>query len=523
MCGTVGEMTFLDLADEPCQMSSQAALLQKAGKLEKAGDFTGLAQVYGQMLTAEPGNPGIMVELGRAEQRRGRLEVALEHFSRAIARDPMCFAAWCNLGIVQHATGDSGEAIRSLTRAGEIDAKSAVPPLNLGVVLHESGDLAAALAAYHRAATLAPNMPEAHFSLANGLSDAHEHIAAIASYERALKLRPRYVQARWNMAHSLLMTGDHARGWQAFEARWQTGHLDREARNFAQPQWRGEDIAGKTLLLWSEQGFGDIIQFCRYAPLAAARGARVVLGTRPQLLELLGSLADVAAVVDLEGVLPRFDRHCPLMSLPLAFGTTLESIPATTPYLAAPARVASAFGARIRETGRLLVGLVWSAGMRRHDASLFLAGAGKSMPPSLLGVLKHADVEFFSLQVDVPAGVAPIDMTDWSAELKTFADTADLIERLDLVISVDTASAHLAGALGKPVWLLLGENACWRWGRDIATSPWYPTMRVFRQTSSGDWRVPLEAVRLALAELAHKRPQHHATGWRGRLAGLLRR
>ena len=504
-------------------MNPQALRLQTARKLEKAGDWSGLAKIYRQMLAAEPGNTGIMVELGRTEQRLGQLEAAADHYNAALSLDPACFDAWCNLGTLHLATGDHADAIAALTRAATIDGQSAIPPINLGLVLHQADALDAALTAYRRAVALAPRMPEAHFCLANGLSDAHRHVEAIAAYERALELRPRYVQARWNMANSLLMLGDHVRGWEAFEARWQTGQLNHEARKFAQPQWRGEDISGKTLLLWSEQGFGDTIQFCRYAPLAAARGARVLLATRPQLRDLMASLPGVAEIVDFESALPAFDRHCPLMSLPRAFGTTRDSIPAAAPYLAAASGRVDSFAARFGDSGRLRVGLVWSAGSGRHDASLFFSGAGKSMPATLLGTLKHPGVDFYSLQVDAPAGSCPLAMTDWSAELKTFADTAALMDSLDLVISVDTAAAHLAGALAKPVWLLLSDNACWRWGRAEARCDWYPSMRVFRQASFGDWRAPLEEVRLALIEFVARRPPQIARGWGSRLATFLKR
>lgn len=504
-------------------MNPQALRLQTARKLDKAGDLSGLAAIYRQMLAAEPANTSIMVELGRTEQRLGQLQAAADHFNAAINADPACFEAWCNLGTMHLANGDHAEAIASLNRAAAIDGQSAIPPLNLGLVLHQADDLDAALTAYQRAVALAPGMPEAHFCLANGLSDAHRHTEAIAAYERALELRPRYVQARWNMANSLLMLGHHERGWEAFEARWQTGQLNHEARTFAQPQWQGEDITGKTLLLWSEQGFGDTIQFCRYAPMVAARGARVVLATRLQLRDLMASLAGVAEIVDLDSALPAFDRHCPVMSLPRAFGTTREAIPAAIPYLAAPSNLVASFAARIKHSGRLRVGLVWSAGIGRHDASLFFSGAGKSLPATLLGTLKHPGVDFYSLQVDAPAKSSPLAMTDWSAELKTFADTAALISNLDLVLSVDTAAAHLAGALGKPVWLLLSDNACWRWGRSDAGCDWYPSMQVFRQASFGDWRAPLAEVRLALIELVASRSPPIARGWGSRLASLLKR
>lgn len=506
-------------------MNQQAALLAEAMRQQAAGDLAAVAASYRCMLNAEPDNTGLMVELGRTEQALGQAGAAAVHYQAAIARDAACFDAWCNLGALQLGAGDYSEAIDSLNRAAAIDPASALPPLNLGMALHETGDLDAAIAAYRRAVTLAPDMSQAHFNLANGLGDAHLHVEAVAVYQAALRLDPGYVQARWNMALSLLMLGNYQRGWPAYEARWLTGHLNHEARSFEQPQWRGEDIAGKTLLLWSEQGFGDSIQFCRYATLAAARGARVILATRPQLRALLGSLAGVAEVIDLDAAPAAFDWHCPLMSLPLAFATTLDSIPATTPYLKAPASLISDFKVRVKAGTRMRVGLVWSAGARPQDTSLSVEGASRSLPAALLATLDLPGIEFFSLQVDVPASESPLKLIDLSADLKTFADTAAMMTNLDLVITVDTAAAHLAGALGRPVWLLLSDTASWRWGRDIATCPWYPTMRVFRQGNVGDWRAPLAAVRTALGPLAREftRQRQANTGLRARLAQAFRR
>jgi Glycosyltransferase family 9 (heptosyltransferase) len=263
--------------------------------------------------------------------------------------------------------------------------------------------------------------------------------------------------------------------------------------------------------VFSEQGFGDTIQFVRYVPLAAERGARVILRVQPELVRLVATLAGVQDVGPAGGAPPACDFYCPIMSLPRAFGTTLETIPAAVPYFAADPAAVARWRQRLGERGPLRVGLVWSSGIRHYERSIFYAGVAKSMTLAQFAPLGEVrDVVFYSLQKGEPAreaarpppGMRLVDVAD---ELGDFADTAALIEALDLVISVDTAAVHAAGALGRPVWNLVKYHACWRWLRGRSDSPWYPTMRLFRQPEPGDWTSVVAEVARALHALAAER------------------
>jgi hypothetical protein len=292
--------------------------------------------------------------------------------------------------------------------------------------------------------------------------------------------------------------GDYQRGLEKFEWRWQA-EQSRQKRNFAQPLWRGsDDIAGKTILLHAEQGFGDTIQFGRYAPLVAARGARVILAVQKPLSRLMSGLAGAADVVTSDEPLPAFDVHCPLLSLPLAFGTRLETIPSATPYLRAPAQSLTHWQERLGPLRLPRIGLAWSGGPTLRHRSMQL----KDLLPLL-----DVDARFVSLQKDVPAEDATVlkdhsKLLHFGDELTDFSETAALISQLDLVISVDTAVAHLAGALARPVWVLLPFVPDWRWQLNGDDSPWYPTARLFRQDASRAWDKVIARVHAMLRERA---------------------
>jgi hypothetical protein len=277
-------------------------------------------------------------------------------------------------------------------------------------------------------------------------------------------------------------------------------------RDFSQPNWLGTDaIGGKTILLHGEQGLGDAIQFSRYAPLVAASGARVIVEVDESLRELVSSLAGVSQCVAKGNVLPTFDLHCSLLSLPLAFGTRLETIPATTSYLHAPASGVANWGVRLGPKKRPRIGLVWSGSPQNLNDSNRSIGL-----PALLPLLDLA-ATFVSLQRDVRAGDAPLlqersEILPCGGALRSFSDTAALISNLDLVITVDTAVAHLVGALGRPVWILLPFIPDWRWLRDRNDSPWYPTARLFRQTAARDWSGVVDRIHAALGDWLENRP-----------------
>jgi Glycosyltransferase family 9 (heptosyltransferase) len=308
---------------------------------------------------------------------------------------------------------------------------------------------------------------------------------------------------RLNEAYALLTLGRYALGWKGYEARWDTlvDGVPIVRRHAKHPRWRGRGgLAGRTLLLHAEQGFGDTVQFVRYAPLLARRGARVVIEAQAPLVPLLRSLQGVAEVVPMGAALSAFDLQCPLLSLPLACGTTLATIPADVPYLAPPAERVRIWRRRLgrRRVGCRRVGLAWAGNAE------YANDRNRSMPLSRLeSFLARTDCELHVVQTPIrPADRAVLDrrpmVTDHSAALADFADTAALLSLMDLVISVDTAVAHLAGALARPTWLLLPFSAEWRWLTQRTDSPWYPTLRLFRQPAPGDWDAVLAAVTHAL-------------------------
>jgi len=318
---------------------------------------------------------------------------------------------------------------------------------------------------------------------------------ALASFARAISLNPRYAEAHFNEALCRLLCGDLARGWEKYEWRWEIGEARAEKRNFLQPRWTGkEDLAGKTILLYAEQGFGDTIQFCRYAPLVAARGAHVVLEVQKPLRGLMGTLLEGATIIARGDPLPNFDFHCPLLSLPMAFGTTLDNLPSKPSYLSSsPTRTID------QEAGRLRIGLVWSASATNKNTRNKSIGLKPLLP------LLKLDAEFVSLQKEVRAEDAEILRTQsallhFGHELTDFSVTAEKLSHLDLLISVDTSVAHLAGAMGKPVWVLLPFVPDWRWLLDRETSVWYPSARLFRQDESRTWDGVIARVQTALQE-----------------------
>lgn len=344
-------------------------------------------------------------------------------------------------------------------------------------------------------------------NLGGALSDLGRPAEALACYDRALAIRPDDVSAHFGRSRPLLLRGEYAEGWREFEWRRRGGTAEAiKLRGFAQPQWQGEDVAGKTLLLHAEQGFGDTLQFCRYASLVGAT-ARVILEVQPPLVRLCSSLAGVAQVVARGEPPPAFDLHCPLMSLPLAVGTTLDTIPSEVPYLAADPELVAGWRERLAGLDGLQVGLVW-AGSLRPEPELSAIDRRRSITLAMMAPLGEASgVSFISLQKREPGAQSAnaelgLALHDFTANLQDFADTAALIEALDLVISVDTSVAHLAGALGKPIWLLNRFDTCWRWLLDRDDSPWYPQLRQFRQPRPGDWNSALHAARDALQRRA---------------------
>ena len=378
--------------------------------------------------------------------------------------------------------------------------------------LNESGGLCMRLGRphdaftyYDRAVASAPEFAVLHINKGAALSALNRFPEALASFAAAANVEPCRAEAHYNAALVHLRHGDFAAGWPGHEWRWRKADWAGRRRNFTAPLWLGkQSIEGKTILLHAEQGFGDTIQFVRYAPLVARRGARVILECPPELAALLRSVEGVSQVIERGAALPFFDFHCPLMSLPLAFGTQLATIPASVPYLRPDQMLLSKWRARLPQTGRLRVGLCWT-GSREH-----LNDHNRSIPlASFASLLAVSGIDFVSMQKDVDPVQAEI-LQDYGVlslgrELADFADTAAGLALLDLVVAVDTSVAHLAGAVGKVVALLLPFSPDWRWLLDRTDCVWYPTMRIFRQAALQDWSEPVERLRQELAEAAERR------------------
>jgi tetratricopeptide (TPR) repeat protein len=451
--------------------------------------------------------------LGATLKLRGRHGEAFRAMHRAAELLPDDEEAQSNLGAALADANELQAAERVHRRALQINPRYAPAYSNLGGVLCRKGRLAEAEACHRQALAIQPDYAEGHNNLGSTLNDQGRIEEAVASYRRALEIKPDFAQAHWNESMCKLLLGNFTEGWKQYEWRRlvKPASFSRSElleRHFAQPQWLGsEPLQGKTILLHAEQGLGDTIQFCRYAALAADKGATVILQVPIALKALLTELAGVTYVAAEGETLPPFDFHCPLLSMPLAFGTRLASIPATIPYLFAdPAKVGAwrdKLGtAGSLQSGLLRIGLAWAGNpLHRNDLN-------RSIPlADFLAIANghgHGQAGFYCLQKELkPADRVLLDahreIQYFGNDLHDFADTAALIDLMDLVITVDTAVAHLAAAMGKPVWILLPFQPDWRWLRDREDSPWYPTARLFRQPAMGAWESVLDKVRHALA------------------------
>lgn len=450
---------------------------------------------YRAALAVRPDMAELHYNLGNTLLATGQAEEAASCFRAALARKPDHAGAHNNLGNTLRAAGRHEEAIACYRRALELRPEYFGTLNNIGsalLALHRPDE---AIAYLHLSLRARPDYAEAHNNLGGALLALDRPREAAAAFARAVTLDPNQVQARFGEGLALLAMGDFARGWEAYEARWLDPRFRADTPDFADQPWRGDaSVAGRTLLLHAEQGLGDTIQFVRYAKLLRARGARVVLQVQAPLMKLLRELGD--EIVAQDAPLPAYDLRCPLLSLPLAFGTDLASIPADIPYLhAEPARVA-AWRQRLGPRTRRRVGVAWSGSPDHPDDAL------RSIPAAvLLPRLAACDVELHVVQKEIrdsdteAAGLA----RNHAEALTDFAETAALLAALDLVISVDTSVAHLAGALGLPTWILVQSSADFRWLRDRSDSPWYPTARLFRQSAREDWDSVISAVTAALA------------------------
>jgi tetratricopeptide (TPR) repeat protein len=463
-------------------------------------------------LAARPDFAEAHCNRGNALRKLKRLNEALASYDRALALKPDYAEAHSNRGTVLHDLMRFEEELASYNSAVALRRDFAEALSNRGNALQELRRFEEALEDYKRATMLNQNFAEAYSNCGNALRELDRFEEALASFDRAIALQPDLAEAHFNKALCLLVMGDFGHGWTQYEWRWGTEQLVAEKRDFARPQWTGSgEIAGRTVLIHAEQGLGDTLQFCRYVPRVAALGARVVFEVQKPLVALMRTVAGGIEVIARGDALPAFDLHCPLLSLPRAFNTDLGTIPGETPYLSANRPKRDRWRERLGPRQRPTVGLVWAGDPRKQLPNAHLIDRQRSVAFDMLAPLfEVAECQFVSLQKGEDAVAqlrnSPLRdrVIDWSDDFHDFSDTAALIANLDLVIAVDTSVAHLAAALGKPLWLLNRHNTCWRWllGRD--DSPWYPSARLFRQDKTRDWEPVIARIAAALQDYVHR-------------------
>jgi len=495
-------------------------LEQQRGKLDASQSLLQRA------IQIDPRNPSPHVVLGLVLKQRGQLPAALTSYTRALALNPALAEAHYLQGNLLREMKRPRDALVSYDRALVLRPNYPEALNNRGNALGDLKCHAEALACYDQSLALQPNyfealnnrgntlrdlkrpvealqgfdralslQPDAPVTLTNRgatLQDLRRHSEALDCFARAIALSPTLAMAHANESVCRLQLGDFKRGWEKFEWRWATDLMRPFHRNFAQPLWLGQEpLVGKTILLHAEQGLGDTLQFCRYAAGISALGGKVILEVQPSLRRLMAKVKGVDQLVGRGEPLPPFDCHCPLLSLPHAFGTELATIPSAPSYLQSDPALRKKWAARLGPAQRRRIGLVWSGSTTPDPA--------RSIPLGALTPLFSGPYQFFGLQQEVrPEDQRILDghreLENLGSEFADFADTAAVIELMDLVITVDTSVAHLAGALGKAVWALLLYNSDWRWLLDRDDSPWYPSIRLFRQTQNGHWHDVIQRV-----------------------------
>jgi tetratricopeptide (TPR) repeat protein len=502
-----GALKYLTLATD-ANPSSIEAWYYRGMAFQKLGQHEKAIACFDEALRLHPVFFEALNDIGLSLNEIGRSNEALERLNKARTLNPLSWQVNYNCGLVLGKLKRYQEEIESYDRALLLSPREAGVLANRGVALSELGRDKEAIEWFDKSLAINPRNAETLTNRGAAMDKLARYEDALDAYRRALSIAPDYPEAHWNRAISRLLLGDFENGWKDYEWRWKTKKIGPSLRTFAKPSWRGQEtLAGKKILIYSEQGLGDTLHFCRYVELIAEMGAVVIFQVQPALKTLLAGLKGVGRILASDEALPDFDFHCPLLSLPLAFGTRLDTIPCRIPYLTACPDLVLKWRAKLEDDGRRRIGIVWSGSQTNTNDRY------RSIPPKLFSRFMEVDAQLVSLQKDTaPDALAFFDeypaIRHFEAEINDFSDTAALIQSLDLVITVDTAVAHLAGAMGKPVWILLAYKPDFRWLLNRDDSPWYPTARLFRQSELGDWESVITDVMHQLARLSHASANH---------------
>jgi Tfp pilus assembly protein PilF len=466
---------------------------------------------FKQVLQTIPNNPEVLNLLGISYYEAKDLQTALQHLTHSIALNPNNSKALYNHGLALYDLHRLDEAIVSYSKAIDLNPNYCDALSNRGAALFELNKLEAALIDLNKALEIDPGHANALLNRGNTLQMMHLLDSALLSYEKAIEIEPNNAIAHWGYATTLLQSGRYEKGFAEFEWRVKNPRLSTLfTEKFDSPAWSGiEPIKNKTILIHSEQGFGDTIQFCRYIKKVIESGAKVLLTVEEPLVELLSTIEGIERIyVKGSEPIPTYDYHCSILSLPYIFRTTIDSIPNSAPYLLVDSQKRSAWQAKLGPKTKPRIGIVWAGGFRPNNPELHLVNNRRNIQLQKFSALKDLGIEIYSLQKGEDAekelrkfqdnNRVGIKIVDYTRDLNNFSDTAALIENLDLVISVDTSTAHLAGALGKPVWILNRYDNCWRWLLNRNDSPWYPSAKLFRQNINRDWDEVIEEVRSEL-------------------------
>jgi tetratricopeptide (TPR) repeat protein len=473
------------------RLSAQAEARQHVGRLQEAED------TYRQLLKKQPRNCKVLQALSILFFKLGDPYSAEAFLNQAIALEPQDAALYVDLGLVLGDQGRSAEAEAICLQAASLDPKRPETYNALGNVQLAQGKLTEAGASYRQAIALRPTCAEAQCNLGSLLQETGEYQAALAAYQHASNLQPSLIAAEANQAFIHLIKGEFEIGWEKYEWRWHTA--GQNPRTFNTPIWQGEDLSSKRIFIYAEQGFGDTFQFIRYAELLFEHGATVLVECRSGERRLLRNCPYIHQLTVQGESFPEFDYYVPLLSLPKLLGTTIDSIPAKIPYLqtSQTSTLSEEIQQQVQKAPGFKIGFVWSASLLRFTDRK--RGCSIACFERLFAV---PGLSWFSLyKGDQSSELEPFgQIIDLGSQFQDFADTAWAIAQMDLVISVDTAVAHLAGAMGKPTWVILPHTADWRWLLDREDSPWYPTMRLFRQPNPGNWQAVIEAISDALSQ-----------------------